>query len=163
MTADEQIDAIVRMMVQGEWRGSASRRELAEAWGCHPRTVGERAYAASAVIHRAGSPLEDWIREKLAELDEVKNVAMGLKKAVVTKHGDSSEVEWVEAPDCKAAAMAIKLQLEARGAFNHVKRTQEVPAEPLPDEELEVKLEEALAAVKARRRESMNGKGGGVH
>lgn len=125
LTPDQQIDAIVKMMVQGQWKGSASSRKLAQEWECHPRTVGDRAVAASAVVKRAGGPIEGWILLKMAELEHVKEVAMRLKRPVVV----NKRVRLFNAPDTKAAEKAIRLQLEARGALNHVKKTQEVPAD----------------------------------
>jgi hypothetical protein len=161
MTADEQIDHIVKMMLEGEWKGSRSHRELAAGWGCHPRTVGDRAVAAAAVCRRLGGDVEERVRAKLAELEHIAEVAMGLQRPLVVK----GEVELYPAPDVKAAEKAIHDYLEVLGAFNHTKKTQEVPAEPLPDEELQAKLEEALAEVKARRAaQQTNGAGDGkVH
>src|SRR5678815_145627 len=92
LTADEQVDRIVKLMMSGEWKGSQSHRELAAEWACHPRTVYDRAVAASAVVKRLGGEMEAWVLGKLAELDEIKQAAMSQDK-----------------PDCKAAAAAVKL------------------------------------------------------
>jgi hypothetical protein len=132
---DEQVDRIVKMMVSGEWKGAQSHKELAKEWGCHPRTVGDRAVAASAVVKRAGGDLEAWIMGKLAELDEIKETAMSQEK-----------------PDCKAAAAAVKLQLEARGVF--VKKTQQVEPDDIdkmsPAEKIQAH-EKAIADLRAEQ------------
>ncbi len=134
LTADEKIDHIVKMMMGSEWRGAQSHRELAALWGCHPQTVYEMASKASAVLKRIGGPLDGWVQGKLAELDEIKQVAMAQEK-----------------PDCKAAAAAVKLQLEARGVF--VKKHQDVPADEVAKMSREQKLaahKEAIAELEAQ-------------
>lgn len=165
LTPDEQIDAIVRLMVTGEWKGAASCRKLAVEWVCHPRTVGDRAVSASAVVHRVGTPLEEWITAKLAELEQVKEVAMRLKRPVVVSQGGEmgSVVELYPAPDVKAAALAIKLQLEARGVFAHARKGPGLPADEfdkLSAAERVAKLREALAEEEA---ELAKAGGNGVH
>lgn len=140
MTTDEQIDHIVKLMIEGEWKGAQSHRELAAGWGCHPRTVGDRAVTASAIVKRAGGPLEDWVLLKLAELEHVKETAMRLQKAVVV----AGEVQLFDAPDTKAAAMAIKLQLEARGVF--VRKVQ-VNANIAPGEDVKAVRAKLVAAL----------------
>lgn len=110
LTADEQIDVIVQMMVSREWKGMVSRRELAKKWGCHERTVGDRADQASAFVRRQGGPLDDWVAGKIAELEGIVEEAMG------SGHE-------------QAAVNAIKLMMDAKGALNHVKKTQELPAD----------------------------------
>lgn len=123
-SADDQIDHIVRMMLEGEWQGGRSHKALAIEWGCHPRTVCDRAIAASAVCRRIGGPVDELVRAKLAELEHIKDVALGLDK-----------------PDVKAAHLAVKTYLEVLGAFNHVKKTQELAPDDVdrmtPAEKLE--------------------------
>ncbi len=111
---DEQVDHVVRLMATGQWRGMTTRAELAQQWGCHPRTVGDRAVIASALLKRTGGDLEAWVEGKLAELDQLKAEALMLEK-----------------PDVKAAIQAIRTQLEIRGAIGPAKRAaaSDVPAE----------------------------------
>lgn len=163
MTADEQIDHIVKLMLEGEWKGARSHRELAAAWGCHPRTVGDRAVAAAAVCHRLGGNVEAMIRAKLAELEHIAEVAMELNRPVVVSVGDGmgSKVELYPAPDVKAAERAIRSYLEVLGAFNHVKKTVELPADEVakmtPAEKLEAHRK-AIAELDAELAEK-----GGMH
>lgn len=99
-TAEEQVHHVVRMMLNGEWRGGQSRVELADLWGVHERTVGDRAMAASCILAMRGTPIEQLIDDKLAQLDRVADSAMaGMRK------------------DHKAAIMAIRLQMEIRGVL----------------------------------------------
>jgi hypothetical protein len=138
MTSDEQIDHIVKLMLEGEWKGARSHRELAAAWGCHPRTVSYRANEAAAVCRRMGGDVESLVRAKLAELEQIADAAMNHKRPVVV----GREVTLYPAPDFKAAAKATRDYLEVLGAFNHVKKTQEMTATPENEEELWAKIEQ---------------------
>ncbi len=140
LTPDEQIDICVRMMVQGEWGGAKSQKALAAEWDCHPRTVSDRATAASAVVRRAGGPIEDWILGKLAELEHIKSVAMSRDPPLV-----------------KTAVDAIRLQMEVRGVF--VKKTQELPGDEIDKMTAEEKLAaHEAAALELRAQIATNGK-----
>lgn len=159
MTPDEQVDHIVKMMLEGEWKGPRSRRELAAAWGCHERTVGDRAVSAAAVCRRLGGPVEDMVQAKLAELEHIAEVAMELQRPVVV----AGVVELYPAPDVKAARQAVRDYLEVLGAFNHVKRSVELP----PDEVTKMTAAEKIAAHKQAiaelEAEQANGRTNGVH
>lgn len=139
ISADEQVDAIVRMMATGSWRGMSSRAELAEQWGCHPRTVGDRAEHASHILKRTGGPLEQYVQEKLAELDNIKDTAMKLMKPIVV----AGALKMHNFPDVKAAIVAIRTQLEIRGALGPAKRAAK------DDEPTKMTDEELLARAKA--------------
>jgi hypothetical protein len=154
MTSDEQIDHIVKLMLEGEWKGARSHRELAAAWGCHPRTVSYRANEAAAVCRRMGGDVESLVRAKLAELEQIADAAMNHKRPIVV----AGLVELHPAPDFKAAAKATRDYLEVLGAFNHVKKTQDVPGDEVgkmtPAEKLEAhrkavaELEQEIAGTK---------------
>lgn len=115
MTADEQIDHIARMMTEGRWKGGRSQRELAKAWGIHPRTVADRALIASGFLARVGTDLERWVLGKLAELEHQQAVAMSLKRPFKTGEGPKGTVEMLNAPNVEAANRAVELQLRIRG------------------------------------------------
>lgn len=143
-SADEQIDHILKLMLEGEWKGAESHRVLAAGWGCHPRTVGDRAVAAAAVLRRIGGPVEDLVKAKLAELEHIKETAMGLQRPVVV----DKQVELYPAPDVKTAAMAVKTYLEVLGAFNHTRKVQVDGIKPGEDARtVREKLVAALAEV----------------
>ena len=143
MNVDQQIDHIVKLMLEGEWKGSRSHRELADAWGCHPRTVGDRAIAAAAVCRRMGGNVEAMVRAKLAELEHLIEVAMDLQRPVVV----DKQVELYPAPDVKAARAALRDYLEVLGAFNHTKHVEvtEKPMDKMSDEEIWKRIEELRA------------------
>ncbi len=142
MTPDDQIDHIVRMMLSGDWAGSKSHKELAAGWGCHPRTVGDRAVVASGILKRAGGPLEDWVLGKLSELEHIKTEAMAR-----------------EPPLVKTAVDAIRLQMEVRGVF--VKKGAELPG----DDVAKMSDAEKLAAHRqaVAELELKVGTNGGIH
>jgi hypothetical protein len=150
---DEHVAEIVDMMLDGRWKGAQSHRELAKKWRHHPHTVANWAIAASAIIRHVGNA-EERVRAKLAELEHQQRIAMQLKKPL--KRNDGT-IEWYNAPDVKAANKAVETYLEVLGAKNHIRRTQEVSADPVPDEHLKQQLEEALEAVKARIAEKREG------
>jgi hypothetical protein len=118
-TRDERIDFIVRAMAEGRWDGCKSHEELAKRWGLHPRTVGEYAGAASAVIGRMGTPLEDFCESKLAELEALHRAALARERIVRLRCaacGAGSE-ERAPDPDIRGAADAVRLQCQIRGAL----------------------------------------------
>lgn len=111
LTADEQREYIVRMMLEREWRPGRSHKQLAKDWGIAPRTVAQRALEASRAIHVANGGLQEFICRKMSELDTVIESAM----SVVKLTGDDGKC--VDAPDLKAAIAAIRVQGELMGAI----------------------------------------------
>jgi hypothetical protein len=129
---DDRIDRIVGMMLNAEWKGCRSHRELAAEWRCHPRTVGDLAMSAAAVCRRlAGADAGLLIQQKLAELEHIADVAMSMYR-----------------PDVKAAERAVRSYLEVLGAFNHVRRVVEMTPEEVrkkTDGELWARVDELRA------------------
>lgn len=125
MSRDEKIDHILKMMLEGEWKGCRSHRELAAGWSCHPRTVGDLAQSAADIKRRLAGDAEKMVHAKLAELEHIAEVAMNLQRPVIV----NKQVELYPAPDVKAAEKAVRDYLEVLGAFNHVRKVQEQPAE----------------------------------
>lgn len=120
MTPDEQIEHIIKLMLEGEWKGSRTSRELAAGWGVHPKTVSIRAMSAAAVIEHSAGDIPKMVRAKLAELEHLIEVAMSLQKHVVV----DDDVRFYPAPDVKVARAAIRDYLEILGAFNHTKKVE---------------------------------------
>jgi hypothetical protein len=136
-------ERILEMMLHREWNPGASHKGLAKEWGVAPRTVADRALEASRAIRLASKkPVEDFVAEAFAELDALIQEARALGKP-------------------RDAAYCIELKAKMLGAFAPTKTETKDTTEPLPDDELEAKLEEALAKVKERRREKLNGNGAG--
>lgn len=149
LTIDEQVDCVVRLMATGQWRGAASSKALAEEWQVHPRTVGDRAVVASGILKRTGSPIEEWVLGKLAELEEIKATAMRLQKPIVH---EGVVTDLVDAPDVKAAILAVRTQLEIRGQLTKkVEVSKGEPIAPADDARaVEAKLLAALEEVRAK-------------
>ena len=137
MTKQAQEDHIIRLMLAGRWFGGRSSEALAKEWGCHPRTVGDRALVASGVIRRRGQPIEEFIDHKLAELEALQAAAMDEVKWF--KVGD--ELVSRPAQNVPAAINAIRLQAEIKGALVKKHEHKDVPAEKLTDDELWTKLD----------------------
>ena len=131
LTADEQVDHIVRLMVTREWRAGRSHKMLAEEWDCHPQTVAERARIASGFLVRAGGTLETWVAGKMQALEELEHqAAIG--------------------GDVKAAILAIRLQAEIRGVLT--RQMGKKPGESNEDARaafLKMTGEERIAELKA--------------
>jgi len=127
-TKVEQEDHIIRMMLAGRWYGGRSSEELAKQWGCHPRTVADRALVASGVIRRRGQPIEEFIDQKLNELETLQAAAMDEVKWF--KVGD--ELVSRPAQNVPAAINAIRLQAEIKGALvkKHEHKNAPESAEP---------------------------------
>jgi len=135
LTADEQVDHIVKLMVTREWRAGASHKELASAWGCHPRTVGDRAIIASGILARTGGPLEQWVESKMRALDELETQAAS----------DGNVI---------AAIKAIQLQMDIRGVTSTRRQKDDKPAEH-DDEYAKLSKEERIVRLKAALAEEM--------
>lgn len=155
LTIDEQVDCVVRLMATGQWRGAASSKALAEEWQVHPRTVGDRAVVASGILKRTGSPIEEWVLGKLAELEEIKATAMRLQKPIVH---EGVVTDLVDAPDVKAAILAVRTQLEIRGQL-----TKKVEVSKVPSEYLEQTPEQRIVAHEAAIAEERARLAGGMH
>ncbi len=110
LTADEQREHIVAMILRKEWHPGAAHKELAEKWGCSVRTVSNRALEAMHAV-RVGlaTTVKDWVAQAFAELDALQEDARKLGKP-------------------RDAAYCIELKGKMLGAF--VTKVQEVPAEP---------------------------------
>lgn len=107
---DARIDAIVRLMEAGKWRAGVSHRALAAEHGVSVDTILEDARAASAVMRRllAMTPEEREAAKAvlLADLEEHRAIALGLKKPVNVKSGKKGareRTEWFNYPDMGAA------------------------------------------------------------
>lgn len=111
MTPAERTDHILRMMLRGEWKGGRSRKELAEEWKLHERTIGDDAMVASGVLARRGKPIEELIDARMAELESIQSRALEHKRAVVV----GGELVYVDDPQFIAAIKAIQLQVDIRG------------------------------------------------
>lgn len=98
MSKDAQVDHILKLMLNGQWKGAQSNQELSAKWKCHPRTVSDRACEASAVLKRLGGPVEAFIERKLAELEAL--------QAMATADGNVRD-----------AVKAIELAAKIRGAL----------------------------------------------
>jgi hypothetical protein len=147
-TRAERIDYIVRAMTEGRWSAGKSHQELAERWGLHPRTVSEYAGAASAIIDRMGTPLEDFVEAKLAELETMHRVAMSRERLVRVRClacGQGSD-ERAPDPDVKGAAEAVRLQLQARGALVQRHEVAVRPYANLSEAELAERMAARLCA-----------------
>lgn len=106
LTADEQREHIVHLMINREWRPGRSHKQLAKDWGIAPRTVAQRALEASRAIHVANGGLHEFICRKMSELDTVVEEAM-----------EKTDADGQPCPDLKAAIAAIRVQGELMGAI----------------------------------------------
>lgn len=140
MTTDQQVDHIIRMMLRGEWKGMKSRAELSAEWGIHEHTVGMRAQAASTFLRKQCTDLEVEAREALAELDNIKRMAL----ECVDKDGN---------PLLREATAAIKLKMDILGITSR-HRVKERKAEP-DDEYAKLSREERIARLQAALDEEM--------
>ncbi len=102
--AAQQVDTIAKLMATGQWRGMRSRRELAELWGIHERTVGYRAQEASAFLKRVGKPIEQVIMETLDDLEDI-------------------QAEALEQGELDIARKAVMDRATVRGVVGPAKRT----------------------------------------
>jgi hypothetical protein len=141
MTPAARQDHILRMMLRGEWRGGRSRKELAAEWKIHERTVGDDAMVASGVLSRRGTPIEDLIDQKLAELEQIQQMALERK-------GYTIGGEEYDNPDLKSAILTIRLIMDIRGVTT-VRRGKEEPA-PTSHADLEkLSAQERIAMLKS--------------
>ncbi|MES2359937.1 MAG: hypothetical protein V4529_16480 [Gemmatimonadota bacterium] len=146
LTKVEQEDHIIRMMMAGRWFGGRSSEALAKEWGIHPRTVADRALVASGVIRRRGSPIEEFIDQKMAELEALQAAAMDEVKWF--KVGD--ELVSKPAQNVGAAINAVRLQAEIKGALVRKVETKAVAAD-MTDDELRARLKAALDQAEERK------------
>jgi hypothetical protein len=135
VTKDEQVDHIVLLMLDLEWHGMKTRRELAAEWGCHERTVGTLAERANAIVARRGKPIEDAIDAKLADLERLQQKAE-------------------QAGEFKDAIGAIKLYCEIRGVLSKQRGKSEEKA-LTEDEYAKLPRAERIAKLKAAYEEEM--------
>ena len=129
MTPSERQDHILRMMLRGEWRGGRSRKELAEEWKLHERTIGDDAMVASGVLARRGKPIEDLIDAKMAELETIQALAL-------------ADGSWI------AALKAIQLQMDIRGVTTTRRPKDDAPRAETADLE-KLSAEQRIAMHKA--------------
>ncbi len=128
LTADEQREHIVGMILRREWHPGASHEALAREWGIGVRTVSQRALEASHAV-RVGSDKDnkDFIAESLAELDSLIAEARQLGKP-------------------RDAAYCIELKAKMRGALAPT-RTQAVEPDHVARMSPKEKREAHLAAI----------------
>lgn len=156
---DDRIDHIVRMMLKRQWKGMVSREKLAEEWGCHEKTVGTMADRASAIVARRGQPIEQEIDDALAELEQIKLMALNNERCSVDKDGNE---HYFAAPMLREATDAIKLKLEIRGVLT--KQRGKEPAKPDVEDEYSkmtreqqvARLKEELAKLEAEGKDGMH-------
>ncbi len=110
-TMDERREKVALMMLHGEWKGAATRKELSEAWGISRPAMRELEEAAMGACRLAIR--EEWpqrVAQALAELDAVKAAAW---------RGDE------DGPNLKAVIEATKLQLQVYGALSQPMKSRE--------------------------------------
>lgn len=151
---DDRIDHIVRMMLTGVWKGMKSHVALGEDWGCHPRTVGTMAERAHAIIARRGQPIELEIDQALADLEQIKRLALDNERCTVDKNG---EAHYYASPMLREATEAITRKLEILGVMAKARGSKEKPhpeddMSKLTPEQMIAKLEEALTIERAKMR-----------
>lgn len=117
-TRDDHRDEIRKLMLEGSWHGSTTRRELAARWSTYVAEIHRLENEAAGAI-RAGRPddCRNIVEAKMAELDALKAVALDRKKVVVIGSRDSQETELVSDPDFRTAHSCIRTQLEIMGAL----------------------------------------------
>lgn len=114
-TLDERREHIADLFLHGQWKGTASRRELAEKWNMRRGELHTLEDAAITACRLAVK--EDWpnrVAMALAELDAVKTAAWDMKRIVCRKDEDP---EVIPQPDLKVIIDATKLQLQVYGAL----------------------------------------------
>lgn len=138
LTADEQREHIVGMVLRREWSPGVSHKQLADEWGLGVRTVSQRALEAMHAVRVASNTqLRDFVVEALAELDSMQAAAMSEEKVVcVGKDRDSGVLEYerVPQPNVRAAAYCVELKAKMLGAFAATKHDHtHRPIEPGED------------------------------
>ena len=149
MTTDDQIDEIIRLMLSGRWQGMKTRAELAKQWDIHERTVGERAKYASAFLVRQGKDIEAEAREALAELDDIKRMAL-----------ESVDGNGEPAPKLREATDAIELKMKILGVTSTARGRNDRQKPDVEDKYANATREERIAMLKEALAEEEAGKDG---
>ena len=152
MTPDEQIDEIIRLMLSGRWQGMKTRAELAKQWDIHERTVGERAKYASAFLVRQGKDIEEEAREALAELDNLKRMALSYVEVSFDKEGNVREVPQ---PKLREATDAIELKMKILGVTSTARGRNDRQKPDVEDKYANATREERIAMLKEALDEEM--------
>lgn len=111
MNSEELREHIAKLMISAEWRGGGSNRQLAVETGLPIGTVQRLAREAAAGIRLAAGDLPALVREEMARLDLVFELAIG-------RQGASKDGVLYANPDLKAAVSAVQLKAQLAGALN---------------------------------------------